>query len=204
MTSTRSEDPDDEDDYSKGIPAQDSFLDDSYGSPAGNTNIRQSFSNIMDEDEESKEELGASTPDLNRSRNKRKNFKPRNILSDTAKAAMNLKQNLLMPQKRDNSPMDLSVQGANGVELEDDMDEELEDDAGSNSEAEKMTSNSPSMASTGLSVVRPEVLFGQAGGMPDFGKMMMGIGGQQVRYMPLKSRNSSLVSDQIPRYLICL
>ena len=41
MTSTRSEDPDDEDDYSKGIPAQDSFLDDSYGSPAGN--IRQSF-----------------------------------------------------------------------------------------------------------------------------------------------------------------
>ena len=72
MTSTRSEDPDDEDDYSKGIPAQDSFLDDSYGSPAGNTNIRQSFSNIMDEDEESKEELGASTPDLNRSRNKRK------------------------------------------------------------------------------------------------------------------------------------
>ena len=137
----------------------------------------------MDEDEESKEEL-ASTPDLNRSRNKRKNFKPRNILSDTAKAAMNLKQNLLMPQKRDNSPMDLSVQGANGVELEDDMDEELEDDAGSNSEAEKMTSNSPSMASTGLSVVRPEVLFGQAGGMPDFGKMMMGIGGQQVSYMP--------------------
>ena len=135
----------------------------------------------MDEDEESKEEL-ASTPDLNRSRNKRKNFKPRNILSDTAKAAMNLKQNLLMPQKRDNSPMDLSVQGANGVEHEDDTDEELEN--GSNSEAEKMTSSSPSMASTGLSVVRPEVLFGQAGGMPDFGKMMMGIGGQQVRYMP--------------------
>ena len=75
--------------------------------------------------------------------------------------------------------------GANGVELEDDMDEELEDDAGSNSEAEKMMSSSPSMASTGLSVVRPEVLFGQAGGMgmPDFGKMMMGIGGQQVRYV---------------------
>ena len=193
MTSTRSEDPDDEDDYSKGIPAQDSFLDDSYGSPAGNTNIRQSFSNIMDEDEESKEELGASTPDLNRSRNKRKNFKPRNILSDTAKAAMNLKKNLLMPQKRDNSPMDLSVQGANGVEHEDDTDEELEN--GSNSEAEKMTSSSPSMASTGLSVVRPEVLFGQAGGggMPDFGKMMMGIGGQQVRNMLSKSRNNSLL-----------
>ena len=36
---TRFEDPDDEDDSSK--PAQDSFLDDSYGSPAGN--IRQSF-----------------------------------------------------------------------------------------------------------------------------------------------------------------
>ena len=68
------------------------------------------YSNLMDDDEESKEEL-ASTPDLNRSRNKRKNFKPRNILSDTAKAAMNLKKNLLMPQKRDNSPMDLSVQG---------------------------------------------------------------------------------------------
>ena len=73
-------------------------------------------------------------------------------------------------------------------------DEELEN--GSNSEAEKMTSSSPSMASTGLSVVRPEVLFGQAGGggMPDFGKMMMGIGGQQVRNMLSKSRNNSLLS----------
>lgn len=159
---------DDDDDDSK---PQDSFLEDSYGSPAG---LRQSFNMIMEDDEDTKEDQ-SSTPDFqNRSRNKRKNFKPRNILSETAQVALNFKKNLLMPQKRDNSPMDLSVQGANGVH-EDDLEEEDEDDRAS-SEAEKVGP----MTSAGLSVVRPEVLFGQAAGDLKF----MGMG-QQPPVPPL-------------------
>ena len=168
---------DDDDDSNK---PQDSFLEDSYGSPAG---LRQSLS-ILDDDEDTKEE-SSSTPDLrihgiaDSRKNKRKNFKPRNILSDTSSvsepsavskmallsSALNLNKNRnLLPQKRDNSPMDLSVQGANGVN--DLMDDEFEDqDSNGDTPSEGADPHrgldmNPSPA--GLSVVRPEVLFGQA------------------------------------------
>ena len=154
---------DDDDDSNK---PQDSFLEDSYGSPAGQ-GLRQSLS-ILDDDDDTKEE-SSSTPDLQSRKNKRKNFKPRNILSDTsaAKVALNINKNKnLLPQKRDNSPMDLSVQGANGVDL---IDGES-DDQDSNDDTPSEGADPPGGGlgmnpSAGLSVVRPEVLFGQAPGL---------------------------------------
>ena len=67
-------------------------MEDSYGSPAGQ-GLRQSLS-ILDDDDDTKEE-SSSTPDLQSRKNKRKNFKPRNILSDTsaAKVALNINKN---------------------------------------------------------------------------------------------------------------
>ena len=173
---------DDDDDSNK---PQDSFLEDSYGSPAGQ-GLRQSLS-ILDDDDDTKEE-SSSTPDLQSRKNKRKNFKPRNILSDTsaAKVALNINKNKnLLPQKRDNSPMDLSVQGANGVDL---IDGES-DDQDSNDESPSEGADHPGglgmNPSAGLSVVRPEVLFGQAPGLmgagvgldPKLGLMQGGAGG---------------------------
>ena len=120
---------------------QDSLIEDSectFGSPAG---LRQ---DVMDEDDDTKEESSAlnnhSSPKL---RNKRKNFKPRNIIN-----------------KKD-SPMDLSVQGAasNGDRNNSDVDD-MDDEESDSQPAAAVTSSA--MAS-GLSVVRPEVLFGQEG-----------------------------------------
>ena len=99
---------------------------------------------VMDEDSDTKEESLVALNHLNspvsHTRiNKRKNFKPRNIIYEAENQT-----------KKVESPMDLSVQGNNGNIHEDIMDEDERSD-------DEQASNS----NPGLSVVRPEVLFGQ-------------------------------------------
>ena len=116
-------------------------------------------------------------------RNKRKNFKPRNIFHDQASESQQtlpMKKLNLMPQARDNNgPMDLSVQGTNGADVLDHDGnglDDLEDEEDASSELPPMQ-DSPMTSSAGLSLVRPEVLFGgqkeamlnslaMSGGMP--------------------------------------
>ena len=117
-------------------------------------------------------------------RNKRKNFKPRNIFHDQAsesqQTSLPMKKLNLMPQARDNNgPMDLSVQGTNGADMLDHDGNglgDLEDEEDNSSELPPMQ-DSPMTSSAGLSLVRPEVLFGgqkeammnamaMSGGMP--------------------------------------
>ena len=99
---------------------------------------------VMDEDSDTKEESLVALNHLNspvsHTRiNKRKNFKPRNIIYEAENQT-----------KKVESPMDLSVQGNNGNIHEDIMDED------DRSDDEQASNSNP-----GLSVVRPEVLFGQ-------------------------------------------
>ena len=116
-------------------------------------------------------------------RNKRKNFKPRNIFHDQASESQQtlpMKKLNLMPQARDNNgPMDLSVQGTNGADMLDHDGnglDDLEDEEDASSDLPPMQ-DSPITSSAGLSLVRPEVLFGgqkeamlnslaMSGGMP--------------------------------------
>ena len=142
---------------------------------------------VMDEDDDTKDEQSSimlalteqNSPISNissshRSRNKRKNFKPRNIIYDQASEQLQLQQTAaasllpsiskklhLMPQARDNNgPMDLSVQGTNGNDsmLDDNGIDDLEDEEDASSELPPAPGPMTSAAS--LSVVRPEVLFG--------------------------------------------
>lgn len=139
-----------------------------YGSPG----LRQAFSNnsnnVIDEDDDTKEESSmALINSPSRSRNKRKNFKPRNIVN--SEVQINQQPKLHLKHGADNGgPMDLSLQGnANGGAAEDTEDDE--DEEASSEPRSEIAGNS------GLSVVRPEVLFGAAnkdvnmlGNMPPF------------------------------------
>lgn len=119
-----------------------------YGSPGLRTAFNNS-NNVIDEDDDTKEESSmALINSPSRSRNKRKNFKPRNIVNSE------VQQPKLLMKNADNGPMDLSLQGsANGAAEDTDDDE---DEASS----EPMSETTGNAASAGLSVVRPEVLFG--------------------------------------------
>ena len=99
--------------------------DNTYGSPG----LRQVFNtvnnaqnDVIDEDDDTKEESSMALNEQNsplssgsaRSRNKRKNFKPRNIHYQASE--LQPKKLHLMPQKMDsNGPMDLSLQGKNKI-----------------------------------------------------------------------------------------
>lgn len=156
----RSEDLDEDEDDSRPALIEDS----SYGSPGG---LRRAFS-LNDEDEDDTKESSPHLQDTNspissRARNKRKNFKPRNIVSEAV--AMNLsndpKKQLLMPKmSNDNnsSPMDLSVNNVNNDG--DDEDELMEDDDDASSEPSRFNHDAMVSSASGLSVVGPEVLFG--------------------------------------------
>jgi len=122
----------DEDEEDSLMEPQGSLIEDSectFGSPAG-LRDRQ---DVIDEDDDTKEHESSALNHSPKLRNKRKNFKPRNIIN------------------KKYSPMDLSVQGASngGCEADEDGDED-----GDESDTNPVTS-------AGLSVVRPEVLFGQ-------------------------------------------
>ena len=141
---------------------------------------------VIDEDDDTKDEQSSimlalteqNSPISNissshRSRNKRKNFKPRNIIYDQASEQLQLQQTAaasllpsiskklhLMPQARDNNgPMDLSVQGTNGNDMLDDGIDDLEDEEDAAS-SDLPPPPEPMTSAASLSVVRPEVLFG--------------------------------------------
>lgn len=146
---------------------------------ANNSSITINNDIVMEEDDDTKEESSIALNEQNsplsagssRSRNKRKNFKPRNIIYDQASEQQQFqaKKLHLMPQKLDNNgPMDLSVQGSgsNGDNIED------EDIDGSSDGPENDLGPGinpagglmpPMTSAAGLSVVRPEVLFGGQG-----------------------------------------
>jgi hypothetical protein len=212
------DDDDDDEDSLRQPPmlAEDSLIEPedpegTYGSPG----LRQVFAtHVMDEDEDTKEESSALTDqeqprdspisNSNSRRNKRKNFKPRNIVSEAAEAAarqqIQLQQqnnagglNLsnvdprirsLMPRKLgdNSSPMDLSVQGANGNE---DGIEDLEDDE---DEEDKDSASLQDTSSPGLSVVRPEILFGDSKHFP-FSQSQMQM---QMQQQQLQQQQSQL------------
>ncbi len=116
---------------------------------------------VMDEDDDTKEEsslaLNSEFASCNseihspnshissKSRNKRKNFKPRNIIYESEQQPTIQPKVLMKPD----GPMDLSKNGS--MILEDNSDEESESDNGRSMDQANHG---------GLSVVRPEVLFG--------------------------------------------
>ena len=134
---------------------------------------------VMDEDDDTKDEQSSIMLALNesenspisnvssshRSRNKRKNFKPRNInyfdQASEQQASLPVKKLHLMPQTRDiNGPMDLSVQGTNGTDMLDNGIDDDNDDEEEEASEDLQPSQEPMTSSASLSVVRPEVLFG--------------------------------------------
>ncbi len=143
--------------------------DGTYGSPG----LRRAFSGQDDlddlDDEDTKGGEESPAPSSNSRKNKRKNFKPRNInyMEETSATSPNQALNLssndprkmsLMPRKLEkDSPMDLSVQGSN------EDDEEMESDNDNNDEGSNKPSTPTSAAAHGLSLVRPEILFGGGG-----------------------------------------
>ena len=139
----------DEDSYPGGGQYEDSstFLDDedtTYGSPGLREAFGDGFGAGSAEQDSSSVDLDSSrtgSADLSR-KNKRKNFRPRNIIYSNNDSDGEEKT----AGGQDNSPMDLSVAGRPQL------------DSDSESETGQAAPKAPKIG--GLSVVRPEILFG--------------------------------------------